>query len=101
MEQLICFFGVALLITLLHIFKLFLMEEKYNFFEILGYYLKASVILNIILIILVLIIKNYFIWDEELTSGFVINYIVCGSILSLFLPALYYKVRHIGKKDSK
>ena len=101
MEQLICFFGVSILITLLHIFKIFLMEEKYNFFEILGYYLKAAVILNIVLIILVLIIKKYFIWDEELTNGFVINYIVCGSILSLFLPAVYYKVRHIGKKDSK
>lgn len=101
MEQLICFFCVALLITLLHIFRLFLMEEKYKFFEILGYYLKASVILNIVLIILVLIIENYFIWNEELTRGFVINYIVCGSIISLFLPAFYYKVRHIGKKDSK
>lgn len=103
MGQLICFFGVGVLITLLHIFKLFLMEEDYKFFEILGYYLKATLILNIVLILLVLIIKQYFIWNEELTNGFIINYIVCGSILSLFLPAVYYKVRNIGKKkkDSK
>ena len=98
MGQLICFFTVALFITLLHIFKRFLMEEGYDFFEILGYYLKATVILNIVLILLVLIIKRYFIWNEELSNGFIINYIVVGSILSLFLPAIYYKVRHIGKK---
>ena len=98
MEQLICIFGVAVVITLLHIFKRFLMEEGYDFFAILGYYLKATVILNIVMVILVLIIKKYFIWNEELTKGFVINYIAVGSILSLFLPALYYKVRNLTKK---
>ncbi len=101
MGQLICFFSVALLITLLHIFKRFLMEEGYDFFEILGYYLKATVILNILLIILVLIIKRYFVWNEELSNEFVINYVVTGSIISLFLPALYYKIRHLGKRKSK
>lgn len=98
MGQLICFFSVALLITLLHIFKRFLMEEGYDFFEILGYYLKASIILNIVMILLVLIIKGYFMWNEELSNQFVINYVVVGSIISLFLPAIYYKVRNFGKK---
>ena len=101
MGQLICFFSVALLITLLHIFKRFLMEEGYPFFEILGYYLKATVIINIIMIILVLIVKHYFIWNEELTNGFIINYIVVGSLIGLFLPSLYYKVRKIRKIEEK
>ena len=101
MGQLICIFAVGLLITLLHIFKRFLMEEGYDFFEILGYYLKATVKLNILMIILVFIIKGYFIWNEELTNGFVINYVVVGSIFSLFLPAFYYKIRHLGKEKSK
>ena len=98
MGQLICFLGVGLLITILHIFKLFLMEEKYDLFEILGYYLKASLIINITLIILVYCIKEYFIWNKELTNGFIINYIVTGSIFSLFLPAIYYKVRNKSSK---
>lgn len=97
MGQLICFFSVAALITILHIFKLFLMEEKYDFFEILGYYLKASLIINFIMIILVLIIKQYFVWNENLSDGFVINYVIAGSIIGLFLPALYYKIRNIKK----
>ena len=59
MGQLICFFTVAVLITLFHILKLFLMEEGYDFFEILGYYLKATVIINIVMIIIVLIVDFY------------------------------------------
>lgn len=98
MEQLICFLGVAVLITLFHLLKLFLMEEKFDFFEILGYYLKATIILNIVLIIIVFIVKGFLIWNEELTNGFVIKYILLGSFLSLFLPALYYKIRRIKKK---
>ena len=101
MGQLICFFGVALVITLLHIFKLFLMEEKYDFFEILGYYLKASIILNIVMIFLVYAVMDYLMWNKELTSGFIINYIGCGSILSLFLPAFYYKNRKTFSKNPK
>lgn len=99
MGQLICFFGVAVVITLLHIFRRFLMEEGYDFFEILGYYLKATLILNIVLIILTFIIKQYWIWNEDLTNGFIINYIICGSIISFFLPALYYKIRHLKKEN--
>ena len=98
MEQLICFFGAGVLITLFHLLKLFLMEEKFDFFEILGYYLKATLILNIVLIIIVFIVKGFLIWNEELTNGFVIKYILLGSFLSLFLPALYYKIRRIKKK---
>lgn len=101
MEQLICIFGVALLITLLHLLKIFLMEDKYEFFEILGYYLKATVILNIVLILFVFIVKRYWIWNEELTNSFVIKYIILGSVISLFLPAFYYKVRKLKNKKTK
>lgn len=101
MEQLICIFGVAVLITLFHLLKLFLMEDKFDFFEILGYYLKATVILNIILVLLVFIVKKYWMWNEELTNGFVIKYILLGSFISLFLPALYYKVRKIKRNKAK
>ncbi len=101
MEQLICIFGVAVVITLFHLLKIFLMEDKFDFFEILGYYLKASIILNIILIIFVFIVKGYFIWNKELTGGFVFKYILFGSIISLFLPALYYKVRKIKRNKTK
>ena len=101
MEQLICIFGVAIVITLLHLLKLFLMEEKFDFFEILGYYLKATIILNIVLVILTFIIKGYLMWNEELTNGFVIKYIVVGSIISLFLPAFYYKMRKIKRNKTK
>lgn len=101
MGQLICFFTVAVLITLFHILKLFLMEEGYDFFEILGYYLKATVIINIVMIIIVLIVEKFFIWNEELTSGFVIRYVIIGSILGLFLPKLYYEVRNLKTKNNK
>lgn len=101
MEQLICIFGVAVVITLFHLLKIFLMEEKFDFFEILGYYLKATVILNIVLILFVFIVKRYWIWNEELTNGFVIKYIALGSIISLFLPAIYYKVRKIKRNKTK
>ena len=99
MGQLICFFTVAILITLFHIFKLFLMEEGYDFFEILGYYLKATVIINIILIIAVLIINKFWIWNKELSNEFVIRYVIAGSIIGLFLPKLYYDVRKLRKKE--
>ena len=99
MGQLICFFSVAVLITLFHIFKLFLMEEGYDFFEILGYYLKATVIINIILIIAVLIINKFWIWNKELSNEFVIRYVIAGSIIGLFLPKLYYDVRKLRKKE--
>ena len=102
MGQLICFFSVAILITLFHIFKLFLMEEGYDFFDILGYYLKATLIINIVMIFIVLIVKQFWIWNEELTNGFVIKYIILGSVLGLFLPRLYYEVRKIrNNKDKK
>ena len=100
MGQLICFFTVALLITLLHIFKLFLMEEGYDFFEILGYYLKATVIINVLMIIIVLIVKRFWIWNEELTNGFIIKYVLLGSFIGLFLPKLYYEVRHLKKNKN-
>jgi hypothetical protein len=99
MGQLICFFSVAVLITLLHIFKIFLMEEKYDFFEILGYYLKATLIINIILIIAVLIINRFWIWNKELSNDFVIRYVIAGSIAGLFLPKIYYDVRKIRRKE--
>ena len=99
MGQLICFFTVAILITLFHIFKRYLMEEGYDFFEILGYYLKATVIINIILIIAVLIINKFWIWNKELTNDFIIRYVVVGSIIGLFLPKLYYEVRKLRKKE--
>ena len=99
MGQLICFFTVAILITLFHIFKRFLMEEGYDFFEILGYYLKATVIINIILIIAVLIINKFWIWNKELSNEFVIRYVIAGSIIGLFLPKLYYDVRKLRKKE--
>ncbi len=98
MGQLICFFSVAVLITLFHIFKLFLMEEGYDFFEILGYYLKATVIINIILIIAVLIINKFLIWNKELTNDFIIRYVIVGSLIGLFLPKIYYDVRKLRKK---
>ena len=98
MEQLICFFTVAILITLFHLLKLFLMEEKFDFFEILGYYLKATIIINIIIIISIFMINQYWVWNKELTSGFVIEYIIVGSIVGLFLPKLYYEVRRLRKK---
>ena len=101
MGQLICFFTVAVLITLFHIFKLFLMEEGYDFFEILGYYLKATVIINIVMIIIVLIVKKFWIWNEELTNSFVIKYIILGSVIGLFLPKLYYEVRNFKKNKDK
>lgn len=102
MGQLICFFAVAVLITLFHLLKLFLMEEKFEFFEILGYYLKATLIINIVMIFIVLIVKHFWIWNEELTNSFVIKYIILGSVLGLFLPKLYYEVRRLKKdKDKK
>ena len=75
------------------------MEEGYDFSEILGYYLKATVILNIILIIAVLIINKFWIWNEELSNDFIIRYVIVGSILGLFLPKLYYDVRKMRKKE--
>ena len=101
MEQLICFFGVAIVITLFHLLKIFLMEEKFAFFEILGYYLKATLLLNVVLIPFIFLIKGYWIWNEELTCGFVIKYLILGSIISLFLPAFYYKVRKIKRNKTK
>ena len=101
MEQLICIFGVAVVITLLHLLKIFLMEEKFDFFEILGYYLKATLILNVVLIIIVFASFNYWMWNEELNSDFVFYYILFGSIISLFLPAFYYKLRKIKKNKTK
>ena len=101
MEQLTCFLTVAILITLLHLFKIFLMEEKYDLAEILVYYFKATFFINIVMILLVLLIKQYFIWNETLSTGFVINYVVIGSIIGLFLPAFYYKIRHMGEKSKK
>ena len=77
------------------------MEEKYDLFEILVYYFKATFFINIVMILLVLLIKQYFVWNEELSNGFIINYVVIGSIIGLFLPAFYYKLRHIGKKSEK
>ena len=93
MGQLVCFLTPAILITLFHLFKIYLMEEKYDFFEILGYYLKATVIINIVMIIIVLIVKHFWVWNEELTNGFVIKYVLLGSFIGLFLPRLYYELR--------
>ena len=101
MEQLICIFGVAIVITLLHLLKLFLMEEKFDFFEILGYYLKATLIINVVLILSIFFGEKYWIWNVELKNDFVIAYIIIGSILGLFLPALYYKVRKLKRNKTK
>ena len=98
MEQLICFFGVAVLITLFHLLKLFLMEENFDFYEILGYYLKATLIINIVLILAIFLGEKYWMWNKELSNSFVITYIIFGSILGLFLPALYYHIRKLRKK---
>ena len=100
MEQIICYLTPAILITLLHIFKLFLLEEKYRIFEILGYYLKATIIINIFMIIVVLIKNNNFIWNLGIKSGFVIKYVILGSIFGLFLPYIYYQVRVLLKKKA-
>lgn len=93
MGHILCFLTPAILITLLHIFKIFLMEDKYNFFEILGYYLKASVIINIVMILIVFIRYQVLVWNYEVTNSFIIKYIILGSFLGLFLPYLYYKIR--------
>ena len=98
MEQLICFFGVAVLITLFHLLKVFLMEEKFDFFEILGYYLKATVIINVVLILAIYCGEKYWMWNKELSGDFVIAYIIIGSFIGLFLPAFYYNVRKLRKK---
>ena len=93
MGQIICFLTPAILITLLHIFKLFLMEEGYDFFEILGYYLKATLIINIVMILIVFIKYQVWVWNYDITNSFTIKYILLGSFFGLFLPYLYYKVR--------
>ena len=100
-EQLICYLIPGILITLFHIFKLFLLEEKYRFFEILSYYLKATIIINIVMIILVLIKTGDFVWNHDITNGFIIKYIVIGSVLGLFLPYCYYEFRIFKKKIIK
>ena len=93
MEQLICYLTPGLLITLLHIFKIFLMEDKYNFFEIIWYYLKATIIINIVMILIVLAIYKTWTWDYDITNSFMIKYIIFGSLFGLFLPAIYYKIK--------
>jgi len=99
MGQIICFLTPAILITLLHIFKIFLMEDKYDFFEILGYYLKATVIINIVMILIVFIKYQVWVWNYEVTNSFITKYFLLGSFLGLFLPYLYYKIRTIKRKD--
>jgi len=99
MNQLICYFTPALLLTLLHLFKIFLMEEKYNIFEIILYYLKATIIINIVMILIVLILYHIFVWNYDISNQFIIKYIICGTIFSLFLPYIYYRFRNIRLKD--
>ncbi len=101
MEQIICYLTPAILLTLLHIFKLFLLEEKYNILEILTYYLKASIIVNIFMILIVLIKCQDFVWNLNITNSFIIKYVLLGSFLSLFLPYLYYEVRTLKNKNKK
>lgn len=100
MEQIICFLIPAILITLLHIFKLFLLEEKYRPLEIIWYYLKATIIINIFMIIVVLIKNQNFIWNITIKNSFIIKYVILGSIFGLFLPYIYYEVRTLLKKKT-
>lgn len=101
MEQLICYLTPAILLTLLHIFKIYLMEEKYNLVEILVYYLKATIIINIVMILIVLILYKVWIWNYSITSSFIIKYVLCGTIFSMFLPYIYYCFRNIRRSKIK
>lgn len=75
------------------------MEEKFNIIEILWYYLKATLIINLVMILIVLIIYQVFVWNYDITSQFIIKYVICGTVFSLFLPYIYYNFRRIKFKD--
>ncbi len=97
MEQLICYLIPGILITLFHLLKIYLMEDKFNLFEILWYYIKATIIINIFMILLVFIIYQEWKFDSKITNSFVIKYSILGSIIGLFLPFIYYKIRVLRK----
>lgn len=99
MDLLICILLPAIFITMLHLLKIFLMEEKYNIIEIIWYYLKALIIINIVMILIVLIVYRVWIWDYSITSQFIIKYVLCGTVFSLFLPYIYYNFRCIMLKN--
>ncbi|MBR1385434.1 MAG: LTA synthase family protein [Bacilli bacterium] len=94
MKLLICIIFPAILITLLHIFKKYLLEEKIEIKELILYYLKASIILNIVMILIVFIIYQVWIWKHDITTGFILKYTGLGNLLGLFLPAFLYKIKN-------
>ena len=50
---------------------------------------------------IVFIFYRVIVWNYDITNQFLVKYIICGTIFSLFLPYIYYnfkKVRFNSKK---
>lgn len=68
MKHLLCILTPAIFITLVYIFKKYLLEEKIKFKKLLGYYLGTSVILNILVIFIVYLKYDVFMWNYDITT---------------------------------
>ena len=93
MKTILCIFLSSILITLVYILKNYLLEEKIKIKDLLKYYLKATILINIVMIFFVKLKYNVFIWEYSITLSFLIKYLLIGNVVGLFLPTFYYYLR--------
>ena len=91
---LLCIILPGILITLFHLFKRYLLEEEFSLDDTILYYIKSSIIINIVMLFAIWIHYGKIPYREDITGRYIIKYALVGSIFGLFLPAIFYKIRN-------
>ena len=84
----------GILITLFHLLCNFLLEEKITIKDTLLYYLKVSIIINLVMILIMNLEYKKWLWEIRKLDSIAPTYIIYGSILGLFIPYILYKFNH-------
>ncbi len=91
---LLCILLPGILITLLHLFKKYLLEEDFSLKDTIWYYIKSSIVINIVMLFAVWVNYDRIPYGSDITSHYLIKYALVGSLFGLLLPAIYYKIRN-------
>ena len=93
MKLLLCILLPAVLISILYLAYKHINDNKITIKGTVGFYLFSTVIINIIMIVIVFLFKDVFLWKYTLTKSFIIKYVLLGSLIGLIVPFILKKLK--------